>query len=162
MRFTRKNELKLEMKCFRLWKIDLFELNKKKIILSKKERGFFLRKILQKWSLRLQEKIRENKSLQKSDIIYRILLMRRYFHSILDFKEKQKNIRLCSEAIGLKSQNLTKTQYLGLWVESYKKSLSKRFKSQKEDFKLLKVIFFFFLLLTNFIYIKYLPFFIYL
>lgn len=139
MRFTRKNELKFEMKCFRLWKIDFFEVNKKRILLSKKERGFFLRKILQKWSLRLQEKIRESKSLQKSDIIYKILLMRRYFHSLLNFKEQQKKIRMFSEAISLKSQNISKTQYLGLWVQSYKKSLSKRFKSQKEEFMLLKV-----------------------
>lgn len=139
MRFTRRKELKLEMKCFRLWKIDLFDLNKKKFLLSKKERGFFLKKNLQKWSLKLQEKIRENKSLQKSDIIYKILLMRRYFHSILDFKEKQKKNRLFSEAISLKFKNLTKLQHIRLWIQSYKKSLNKRFKNQKEDFNLLKV-----------------------
>ena len=130
-----------QLRMFILWKNDfpkIMAIERKQKYL---QRCFFIKKHLNFWRRQLEEKRIEQKNIIKSEIIYKIILTKRYFQKLNQFKEYNQRIRLFYKAISQKNkENLVKNS-LRNWILSFKINRNSKLIENEKNFCVIRDIF---------------------
>ena len=117
---------RIQLKMFILWKNDF----PRRMAIERKQKYlqncFFLKKNLNTWRKRLEQKRNEQKNIIKSEIIYKIILTKRFFQKLHHFKEYNQRIRLFYKAISQKSKESLLKSSLKNWSLSFKAIRNKK------------------------------------
>jgi len=124
---------RIQLKMFILWKNDF----PRRMAIERKQKYlqncFFLKKNLNTWRKRLEQKRNEQKNIIKSEIIYKIILTKRFFQKLHHFKEYNQRIRLFYKAISQKSKESLLKSSLKNWSLSFKAIRNKKMLEREKN-----------------------------
>ena len=115
-----------QLKMFILWKNEFPNIVAKERKQKYLQQSFFLKKTLRTWHKQLEEKRNLQKNLIKSEVIYKIILTKRFFQKLQIFKDYHKRARLFQKFIyDRKKSNLVKG-CLKKWQNSFQINKNKK------------------------------------
>lgn len=114
------------LKMFILWKSDfpiiMLKERKEKYL----QQGFSKKKILRAWLKCLEQKKKEQKNLIKSDVIYKIILTKRYFQKLHNHKKWKQQLRLYGKCLFEKNRETLLANSLRKWQILFKINRNQR------------------------------------
>lgn len=140
-KFLKKHQFRIQLKMFILWKSDLPRILAKEIKDKYLQRSFFLKKMLRIWMKQLEEKRTQQKNIIKSEIIYKIIIAKRFFKKLLMFKDYQQKAKCIKSLIFMKNREKTLNNSLKKWSVIFKINRSKRIIEKQQDLQLSQAYF---------------------